>query len=151
EDQPRWQQTYQAASERLQPFEIEYRLRRQDNEYRWVFGQGVPHFGKGGSFLGYLGCCMDVTERKQADLALENKFDELRSAEQTLTAQNKELASSRHALELERSRYRELFDSAPVGYILTSRQGIIQEVNLTAAKLLHETPEFLVGLPLARM
>jgi PAS domain S-box-containing protein len=151
EDLSRWQHAYNGACERLQPFEIEYRLRRQDGEYRWVLGQGVPHFGKGGSFLGYLGYCMDVTERKQADEALEKKFDELRSTQEVLRAQNEELVSSRQALELERSRYRELFDSAPVGYILTSQQGIIQKVNLTAANLLHETPEFLVGLPLARL
>jgi PAS domain S-box-containing protein len=151
EDLSRWQQVYHTAAERLQPFEIEYRLRRHDNEYRWVFDQGVPYFAQGGSFLGYLGCSMDVTERKQADEALESKFDELRSTQQTLQAQNEELASSRQALELERSRYRELFDSAPVGYILTSQQGIIQKVNLTAAGMLHETPEFLVGLPMARL
>ncbi|HWH69060.1 MAG TPA: ATP-binding protein, partial [Candidatus Sulfotelmatobacter sp.] len=64
---------------------------------------------------------------------------------------NEELAASRQALEVERSRYRELFHSAPIGYILTNRQGLIQQVNTSAAGLLNESPEFLVGFPLARL
>jgi PAS domain S-box-containing protein len=151
EDRVRWQQNYAAACDRRQPFEIEYRLQKHDGEYRWVFDQGVPYFTKSGSFVGYLGCCMDVTERKQAEEALESRFDELRVTQQTLQAQNDQLALSRQALELERSRYRELFDSAPVGYILTNPQGIIQKVNQAAADLLHEDQQFLIGLPFARL
>jgi PAS domain S-box-containing protein len=151
EDRSRWSQHFSTACERHGPFDIEYRLLRENKEYRWVFDQGVPHFAADGTFLGYLGCCMDVTERKQAEEALETKFNELRSTQEALRTQNAELATSRQALELERSRYRELFDSAPVGYILTNCQGTIQEVNSAAVNLLHEQPEFLVGSPFARL
>jgi PAS domain S-box-containing protein len=151
DDYPRWLQIYSTASDRHGPFEIEYRLLRDNREYRWVFDQGVPHFATDGAFLGYLGCCMDVTERKQAEEALETKFNELRSTQEALRTQNAELESSRQALESERSRYRELFDSAPVGYILTNCQGTVQEVNLAAVNLLREQPEFLIGSPFARL
>jgi len=53
-------------------FQIEYRLRRPRWEYRWVLDMGVPLFRSDQSFAGYIGSCIDVTERKLADEALSN-------------------------------------------------------------------------------
>jgi PAS domain S-box-containing protein len=47
-----------------QPFEMEYRLRRHDGEYRWVLDRGVPRYSGSGDFLGYVGVAMDLTDRK---------------------------------------------------------------------------------------
>ncbi len=151
EDRPLCLQRFGAAIEQRQPLTLEYRLRRHDGQYRWIFDQAVPHFAADGTFLGYLGSGMDVTERKQAEEALGHKFEQLRTTQLALREQNEQLAASRRALELERSRYRELFDSAPVGYIITTREGTIQEVNHAAAALMEELPDFLVGFPLARL
>jgi signal transduction histidine kinase/FixJ family two-component response regulator len=46
---------------------MEYRLRRHDGEYRWILDHGVPRYSPGGDFLGYIGSCIDITERKQAE------------------------------------------------------------------------------------
>lgn len=51
-------------------FEMEYRLRRHDGEYRWLFDRGVPFWGADGEFGGYIGSCTDVHARVEAELAL---------------------------------------------------------------------------------
>jgi len=63
-------ETYGNAFDRRENFEMEYRLRRHDGEYRWVYDLGVPRFNADGSFAGYIGSCLDVTERKRAEEAL---------------------------------------------------------------------------------
>src|SRR5207302_7502359 len=62
--------TYQAAFDRHDAFEMQYRLRRYNGEYRWLLDIGVPRFGSDGSFAGYIGSCMDVTDRKLAEEAM---------------------------------------------------------------------------------
>jgi PAS domain S-box-containing protein len=52
------------------PFKMQYRLRRHDGEYRWIVDIGVPRFNEDGSFAGYIGSCIDVTDRKTAEEAM---------------------------------------------------------------------------------
>lgn len=62
--------TYADAFDKREKFEMQYRLRRHDGEYRWVYDVGVPRFKEHGEFAGYIGSCTDVTERKHAEEAL---------------------------------------------------------------------------------
>ncbi|HMW02971.1 MAG TPA: PAS domain S-box protein, partial [Acidobacteriota bacterium] len=57
---------YLRAFRQQQEFEIEYRLQRADGEYRWVLDIGRPHY-VAGSFAGYVGSCIDITDRKQTE------------------------------------------------------------------------------------
>ncbi len=69
--------TYTQSFDRREKFRMEYRLRRHDDEYRWILDIGVPRFDQDGSFIGYVGIGIDVTERKRAEEALkksEEKF-----------------------------------------------------------------------------
>lgn len=52
------------------PFTMWYRMRRHDGEYRWVLDNGIPLFGSGGTFAGYVGTCVDVTMHKRVEESL---------------------------------------------------------------------------------
>lgn len=56
-----------AAHANRQPFTAEYRVRRADGEYRWVHDHGTPYYAANGSFLGQMGCSVDITEQRQHD------------------------------------------------------------------------------------
>jgi PAS domain S-box-containing protein len=56
--------TFRAASELRAPFEMEYRLRRHDGDYRWILHKGVPRYAATGEHLGYIGSAIDITERR---------------------------------------------------------------------------------------
>jgi PAS domain S-box-containing protein len=60
-------ETYYSAFDARQPFEMEYRLRRHDGDFRWVLDTGVPRFGPHDEFMGYVGTAIDITGRKQAE------------------------------------------------------------------------------------
>ena len=49
---------------------MQYRLRRNDGEYRWLSDQGVPRYDAQGRFAGYIGSCVDVTELMTKEEAL---------------------------------------------------------------------------------
>jgi len=78
--------TYVGAFNRHAPFSMDYRLRRHDGEYRWLQDQGTPRYSSDGEFLGYIGHCLDITDRKQTEELLresESRYAQL--AEQSLT------------------------------------------------------------------
>src|SRR5205085_4983885 len=68
---------YGRSFDARQPFTMEYRLRRNDGEHRWVLDIGTPRFSDDGAFLGYIGSCIDIAERKQAELEHQRQNMEL--------------------------------------------------------------------------
>lgn len=68
EDLPNCLDVCGTAFGKREPFTVEYRLRRKDGEYRWLVDTGTPRFDADGAFLGYIGSCIDIGERKQAEL-----------------------------------------------------------------------------------
>ncbi|MDP2791921.1 MAG: PAS domain-containing protein, partial [Rectinemataceae bacterium] len=75
---------------------------------------------------------------------------ELRVHQIELEMQNDELRRTQVKLDAARERYFDLYDLAPVGYCTISEPGIIQEANLTAAKLLGVARGSLVNQPIHR-
>lgn len=57
------------------PFQCEYRLRRADGEYRWIWDVSVPRFTLEGEFLGFIGSGIDVTDRKRAEEERDRFFN----------------------------------------------------------------------------
>jgi PAS domain S-box-containing protein len=70
EDLKPCQDIFIRAYDRRESFSMQYRLRRHDGEYRWMLDIGVPRSNPDGSFDGYIGSCIDLTNRKQAEEAL---------------------------------------------------------------------------------
>jgi len=70
EDFDRCQAIYISAFDTRQRFELEYRLLRFDGEYRWLAVTGVPRFDQYGRFSGYIGSCLDITDRKRTEQSL---------------------------------------------------------------------------------
>jgi PAS domain S-box-containing protein len=56
-------------------FEMEYRLMRHDGVYRWIFDRGTPFNDENGLFAGYIGSCVDITDRVEAQEALKQKLE----------------------------------------------------------------------------
>ncbi|HLS86766.1 MAG TPA: PAS domain-containing protein [Burkholderiales bacterium] len=75
EDLARWLDACVRAFDAREPFHIEYRLRRHDGEYRWVQDRGVPRFSPDGVFLGFVGSCVDVHERKRCEHELARALE----------------------------------------------------------------------------
>ena len=75
-------ETYTRAFELREAFHMQYRLRRYDGEFRWVFDTGVPRFHADRSFAGYIGSCLDITERKLAEEALAGLGGKLIAAQE---------------------------------------------------------------------
>jgi two-component system, sensor histidine kinase PdtaS len=62
--------TFLSAFVARRDFAMEYRLRRFDGEYRWIYDQGTPRYEPDGTFAGYIGSCIDITEQRRAQEAL---------------------------------------------------------------------------------
>jgi PAS domain S-box-containing protein len=117
EDLDRCLEVYANAFDARQEFTMEYRLRRYDGEYRWVIDHGVSRFEPDGTFLGYIGSCIDVTERKRAQ----------------------------DALEAEHSFLRQIIDIVPNFIFAKDREGRFTLANQAAAEAYGTTVEDLIG------
>jgi PAS domain S-box-containing protein len=96
------------AFARREPFRLEYRLRRADGEYRWALDTGVVRQAPDGTFLGYIGSSIDITERKHAEEASRASEAALRRSHEQIQDLAGRLIT---AQEAERARIaRELHD-----------------------------------------
>ncbi|MDY6901114.1 MAG: PAS domain S-box protein [Cyanobacteriota bacterium] len=67
DDRDRCVQIYEKSFDARQVFSMEYRLKDKHGDYRWILDKGTPRFNSDGNFEGYIGSCIDITERKQAE------------------------------------------------------------------------------------
>jgi len=108
-DRERRAEAYRRAHRTHEPFRVEYRLCRHDGDYRWVLDSGVPRVDDPEHFSGFVGSCIDITDRKQSELERESRIaaeqaarteaDLLRAAaEQANIAKAQFLAAMSHEL-----------------------------------------------------
>jgi PAS domain S-box-containing protein len=82
DDYEKCHEVYCRGFDQQQPFTKECRLRRHDGQYRWMLDMGVPRFHEDGSFAGYIGSCVDITEQKLAEEALSSMSRRLIEAQE---------------------------------------------------------------------
>jgi PAS domain S-box-containing protein len=96
QDLPRCTEIYLKAFEAREKFTLDYRLKRADGVYRWVLDTGVPRFSSDGYFGGFIGSCIDITERKMAEEIL---IRDKESLEKLVDERSKELIKTQKELK----------------------------------------------------
>jgi PAS domain S-box-containing protein len=81
-DLQRCMSIYVEAFDKRLPFSMEYRLRRYDGVYHWITDAGSPRFLPDGTFAGYIGCCVDIHDRKAGEFARLDLGRRLMSAQE---------------------------------------------------------------------
>jgi PAS domain S-box-containing protein len=84
EDAPSHLEAFFKAVREHTRFSNEARHRRKDGEWRWLLVQARPRYAPTGEFLGHVGVCVDVTERRQAEDALRESEEQLRALSDNL-------------------------------------------------------------------
>ena len=70
DDAERTLRVYNDAFQSMRSFSMEYRLRNGAGQYRWILASGLPRFDASGIFAGYIGSCIDISDRKEIEVAL---------------------------------------------------------------------------------
>src|SRR5262249_50290779 len=70
EDFQQCREIYRRSFDAQKKFRMRYRLRHADGSYRWIEDVGTPRYGASGSFLGFMGSCIDVHDRIQNETEL---------------------------------------------------------------------------------
>jgi PAS domain S-box-containing protein len=129
DDRDRCLAIYASSFEVRRGFQLEYRLRRADGEYRWLLDNGVPRFALSGVFEGYIGSCIDITDRKHEE--------ELR---EELRRERERLAEARGM-----ERFQLSFEEAPVGMALIRSDGVWLRVNRALCEMTGYTESELIS------
>lgn len=117
EDLQRYENVLNDAFSRKERFTVEYRLRRHDGEYRWMIDNGSPRYLLEGEFVGYIGTCMDIHDRKLAGQSIAES----------------------------ESRYRAIVEDQQEMICRYLPDGTLTFVNRAYARTLHKQEDELIG------
>ncbi len=148
---------YEEAFDARRDFEVEFRLKRFDGEYRWIICHGIPRYSYDGTFLGYIGSSIDIHERKNIRIELENRVAErtqelshknkaLEETTRELKEINKQLELRHEELRQSEERYLRMTNEVEdYAIILLSKDGYIENWNKGAEKIKGYTAEEIIG------
>ena len=112
--------TYASSFDARRSFQMEYRLRRADGEYRWILDEGAQLY-RDGEFAGYIGSCIDITELKRADEALCESEE----------------------------RFRKVFEEGPIGLALVGKDRRFVKVNAALCQMVGYSEASLLQMTFA--
>ncbi len=118
EDFQRCVDTYMEAFAQRRTFEMEYRLRRHDGQYRWVLDRGTPRHSADGRFEGYIGSCVDITDRKDVEQELVRA---VRLRDEFLSIASHELRTPITALQLQLDSVARSLERRPEEHLASGR------------------------------
>ncbi len=124
EDVERCTSNYNSCVDKRIPYQIEYRLKTADGQYRWVLDSGKPFYDINHNYTGYIGMAMDIDARREVEKALavsEEKF---------------------------RVLFHNINDAIFVSKLIDGTPSVFVEVNETACKLLGYSHEEFMQLSL---
>ena len=81
EDLERCLGIYRSSFAEHEPYSMDYRLQRHDGVYRHMLDTAIPRWADDGEFLGYIGTCVDITDRKELEDKLAEHTRTLRLAD----------------------------------------------------------------------
>lgn len=79
EDMSSFIQSYRSSFDARTPFKAEFRLRKNDGNYRWISVKGIPRYHSDGRFAGYIGSCTDISDQKENEEKIKTINEELKS------------------------------------------------------------------------
>ncbi|PAW77657.1 MAG: hypothetical protein B9S32_10285 [Verrucomicrobia bacterium Tous-C9LFEB] len=107
-------------------YDVEYRLQREDGEYRWILETGRPYGVHDNTCVGYVGSCVDITDQKRANDELRIFGEAIRSINEVVVITNSEL-------------------EPPGPQIVFVNEAFTRHTGYTSEEVIGKTPRILQG------
>jgi PAS domain S-box-containing protein len=121
DDYTRCTGTYNSAVDERTPFKMEYRRRNREGAFRWIIDIGAPRLSPNGEFLGHIGSCLDITDHRLTEDALQEALNDASDLKNRLEEQNSCLQEE---IELEHNFHEMIGSSDAIKYVLYKIQQV---------------------------
>ena len=98
DDKANWVNSFLDAHKNFRSLNGEFRVLNASGQYRWLLAKISARFHTDGAFAGYIGSCIDITDRKDWEFTLERASEEIQSINEEMNAANEELISANEEL-----------------------------------------------------